>query len=303
MSNKDSLLKARIDEIFDTDLENRADFTKKVSELIAEVKDASEVYQCILFLFSHVEFSKEDAKLHWERILLHRDELSQKIGRKVVFRVALLDYLLTKLHLYKNPQVLELYIYENAKYNVTLDELTGLYNHRFLREYLWKETKRSLRYEKKFSLLVVDIDDFKDINDRYGQLTGDEVLKSVSKSLETNMRIEDVATRYSGDEFIVLLPETDKKGALVFASRIKRLMENVDANYGTIDLSIKVSVGVATFGEDSKDAVELMEMADKALYRANSWERTASWAIRPIKWIESSNGKGRPEGCAWRPRS
>ncbi len=281
MNIKDNLLNKKIEELLDTDLENRDDFQEKVKALGREVTDEVEIYQRILFLFSHVQFSVEEARDHWDRILAHRSELSAKLERKVAFRVALLDYFLTKLRLYKTPQVLELYIYENAKYNVTLDELTGLYNHRFLREYLWKETKRSVRYEKKFSLLVIDIDDFKGINDRYGQITGDDILKSLSKSLEMNMRIEDVATRYSGDEFIVILPETDKKGALVFASRIKRLMENLDANYGDIDLSIKVSIGVATFGEDSNDPVELMELADKALYRAKFMGKNRIVAYSP----------------------
>lgn len=258
----------RILEILDTDLERRDMFLDKVDQLIAATEDPREVYQEIIYSLSHINLSLTDAEHIWKEVMEYRKIFSDKLERDISFRVALLDYLLDYRNYMENPRVIEMYIYENTRLNVMLDELTGIYNHRFLREYLWKETKRSLRYDKQFSLIIMDIDNFRDINDRYGKIAGDEILSKIGSALQENMRIEDVASRYSSDEFIIILPETDKAGALSFSSRVKRLVEALEVEYGTISLTVKVSMGVSTFHEDTDDPVELIELADKALYRA-----------------------------------
>lgn len=263
-----NLIFSKIEDVFDIDLERRDDFHQQILTLAEGMEDETELYQKVLFLLSHLQFSKKDAQKHWQNIIEHKKQLSQTLDRPLAFRVAMIDYFMTEMDIYEQPMMVELFIYESEKYNAMMDELTGIYNHRFLREYLWKETKRSMRYHKKFSVIIIDIDDFKGINDRYGELAGDEILKRIGFALEANMRIEDVASRYGGDEFVLILPETTKEGALAFSSRIKRLVESVEVQFGSICLSVKVSMGVSTFIEDTEDPVQILELADKALYRA-----------------------------------
>ena len=264
----DDRLNEKILEILDTDLERREDFFEKVNDIIKEIKNEGEVYRRLISFLTHLDFSPEEATMHWLKIVDIRTKMAQKIGRPVAFRVALLEYFLEDLRIYKAPLVVEMYIYETVKYNAMVDELTGLYNHRFLREFLWKESKRATRYNKQFSVVILDMDNFKAINESYGHLAGDDFLRNVGKIIEHNIRIEDIAVRYGGDEFLMVLPETNKEGATVFTKRVCSIVETIVMN--TMEMSIKpsISAGIATFLEDSVDPVELLELADKALYRA-----------------------------------
>lgn len=140
------------------------------------------------------------------------------------------------------------------------DYLTGLYNTRYFYEKIEEETRRSERYEGPFSLLYIDIDNFKRCNDTHGHQTGDQVLQKFSKVVNSQLRKVDSAFRYGGEEFIVLLPETGEKGAREVTERIRRKVEQqLFPPYG-----ITVSIGVAQYrvGED------IVQQADQAMYRA-----------------------------------
>ncbi|MCW9088731.1 MAG: diguanylate cyclase [Gammaproteobacteria bacterium] len=150
------------------------------------------------------------------------------------------------------------------------DGLTGLHNkHNFL-EYLRGELERAARYRRDFSLLMVDIDHFKRVNDTYGHLTGDAVLRQVAKTITECARENDVVGRYGGEEIIVLLPETRADGALVFAERLRQqVMEQRTASEGGDEqVQVTVSVGVACCPTDAGDETALIAAADKALYQA-----------------------------------
>ena len=128
-----------------------------------------------------------------------------------------------------------------------------------------KEAKRALRYGKTLSLLIIDLDDFKAINDTKGHLFGDDVLKRLAAILTSISREEDIPCRYGGEEFVVILPETSANGALTFAQRLRAEMH---AEAFFLDNRITCSGGVATY-PDTSDAIEdLLKNADKALYEA-----------------------------------
>ncbi len=148
------------------------------------------------------------------------------------------------------------------------DGLTGLYNRKHMMETLHQETARSLRYNHPYSVLMLDIDHFKDYNDNYGHLAGDAVLKEVAATLMSSLRAGDYAARYGGEEFLLLLQETTLEDALESAERIRGLVEGRKAGGALTAPGITVSIGVASFPESGSDPEEIINKADAALYEA-----------------------------------
>jgi diguanylate cyclase (GGDEF)-like protein len=153
------------------------------------------------------------------------------------------------------------------------DALTGMFNRRELHRFLDYELIKSRRYNHSFSILMMDIDHFKEINDKFGHRTGDEILKRVAQVLLSNTRGCDLASRYGGDEFILVLPETPASQAWFGAERIRKVLEvlsseviNQDGLTEKIDISI--SIGVAEYPVDADSAAALIDLADQALYQA-----------------------------------
>ncbi len=147
---------------------------------------------------------------------------------------------------------------------VRTDGLTGLYNKESF-QILYQEYIRGRQKTKgPFALLMVDIDNFKGINDTYGHLLGDQFLKKIGRTMEQSTREEDVVGRYGGEEFIILLKDADREGAYRIGERVRKTIEKIRIR----EISTTVSIGVAVFPEDSKNQGELLEIADQNLYRA-----------------------------------
>ncbi len=154
------------------------------------------------------------------------------------------------------------------------DSLTGLYNRRELESRLHEETQRARRYNRPFSVLMLDIDYFKDVNDNYGHQIGDEVLVTVADLVRLNVRPVDVVCRYGGEELAVILPETENKGAQIVAERIRSTVADslTTTPQGDV-IRITVSIGLATFPQDSSAGAGLIHAADQALYAAKQGGR------------------------------
>ena len=150
------------------------------------------------------------------------------------------------------------------------DELTGLYNNRYFQEAMENELDRSKRYQRPLSLIFFDIDLFKEINDRLGHLVGDVALREVAKQVSQVMRTSDIVVRYGGDEFAIIMPETDKAGLEAFAERIRHSIEAMTITVDGVPLQLTISVGgTATSGKQKKvDEIAIIAAADKALYQA-----------------------------------
>jgi two-component system cell cycle response regulator len=163
-------------------------------------------------------------------------------------------------------------LYEQAEKLATTDGLTGLTNRRAFNELLEQRLKEAARYERPLSLLLLDIDHFKKVNDTHGHPAGDAVLKGVAKLAQKAARDTDVAARYGGEELALILPETDARGALVIAERLRKLIEAATHASEHGPLKVTVSIGVATTSKQAKAPAELpsalIEAADRALYRA-----------------------------------
>ncbi len=160
---------------------------------------------------------------------------------------------------------------DNAKlYELaTKDGMTKLYIYRHFITLLENEIRRCSRYKRNMSLIMMDIDNFKKINDTYGHLTGDSILKSLATTLQETIRKIDIPARYGGEEFVVILPETDKKEAAIIAERIRKNISQIEikVNEGKT-LSPTVSIGIAQFELDGIEPKELINSADIALYHS-----------------------------------
>lgn len=164
----------------------------------------------------------------------------------------------------------------------TTDGLSGLYNYRYFVQCLDLEYKRAARYQHPLSLLMIDIDYFKNFNDTFGHLCGDFVIKSVAQLLKASVRSTDVVARYGGDEVAVVLIETDQEEALDVARKIKKEIDEYAFKWQGEPLDVKVSIGVATSpAMGIKDSYDLLNAADRALYQAKKSGRNAVLAFQP----------------------
>ena len=152
-------------------------------------------------------------------------------------------------------------LYTQTRELSVTDELTGVFNRRHFAQVLQLEWKRAVRFKRELSLLMIDVDFFKRYNDTYGHLKGDEVLKGLGSLLTENLREVDTVARFGGEEFIVLLPDTDKRGALAVAEKLRHMVQEKIR-------SITISVGVANYPEDVTEMDDLIDHADIALYDA-----------------------------------
>ncbi len=156
--------------------------------------------------------------------------------------------------------------YEAISELVTKDGLTELYNKRKFDEEAEREVSRALRYGRSLSMIVFDLDNFKQINDTYGHLCGDFVLKQIASILRELLRPEQLAARVGGDEFVILCPETELDGAVTLAQRLRDRVAGLDYSYCDFKISVTCSFGVARLTSEMKTGEEVYNAADQALY-------------------------------------
>lgn len=157
------------------------------------------------------------------------------------------------------------------------DGLTGAYNYRFLIDALRKEIGRSERFDDRFSIIMLDVDGLKEYNDVHGHLRGSEVIRNVAKIVSGMLRSIDMLCKYGGDEFVVILPRTEKDGAAIAAERIRIAIDEHAFVGQNITGNITASMGIASYPEDGKTVEELIASADKVLYRAKRRGRNLVW--------------------------
>lgn len=242
---------------------------RKLKKFKEVYKDA--LYSKLLFLVSHLDFKPQTAKKHFEAIREHHSDMETKLGRDIDIRVAVADYFVSGKRKIKNPMVLEIHLFREAQQAGFIDMLTSLYNFSFLRAALPHEMAHSKRYAEPLSIVFFDLDDFKKVNDIFGHETGNACLKYVAQVIQASIREMDMAFRYGGEEFLCILPKTDKFGALAVAERIRKTLEKSDLSFlGHKDLRIALSGGVSSFPVDGEHGDTLVKFADEAMYRAKN---------------------------------
>ena len=161
------------------------------------------------------------------------------------------------------------------------DDLTSLYNIRYLHQAIDMEIERAQRYGSLFSLIFMDLDNFKDVNDKFGHLIGSRLLIETSLILKKNLRTIDVITRYGGDEFVMILPQTSNDGCFQVAERLRKTIEkNVFLKHEGHTIRLTASFGVASFPDIAKNREELIHMADKAMYRGKFSSKNIVFAAK-----------------------
>lgn len=238
---------------------------EKVEILKQEERRGSRFYSDLLYSISHHYFAPEIAKDLWSEILLHKHLVSERLGRDVRITVATLDYLSNITSALKTPTLItEVFISKMANLSMR-DGMTGLFNHTSFYELLELELKNHRRYGAGLSMILLDIDDFKSVNDQLGHQQGDRILIEVAKTMEEQVRESDICCRFGGEEFAVILPSTKE------AAEAREIAERIRAGAAGITCPgqrITVSVGVAVCDWAITSTQGLVERADQALYTA-----------------------------------
>ena len=224
----------------------------------------------VVHLLAHVELTEADAEELLVELMHHRGEMSGMLGRDPGLQVAAIDFLTHVRPLLTNPTIVELTLLDQTERYAITDPLTDLFNRRFFQSALDTEVRRSHRHSLKIAVLMLDLDSFKSVNDVYGHPFGDRVLRRAGRVIRRSVRESDTACRVGGEEFCVILPETDRLGAFAAGERVRRNVENdfADAPIDGRLVAMTISGGVACFPEDGDSSEGLVDRADEALYRS-----------------------------------
>src|ERR1700747_2189333 len=240
-------------------------------ELLADTLDGldasarGQFLQRYIRAITHLDLRESQCIQIWDETLTRRRELTDHLGRQVALKTALMD-VLTSAGLFRVPIILEYDELKLLQLNAVTDPLTGLYNRRLFGEGFEKELNRARRYGLPLGLVMLDLHRFKEVNDKHGHPAGDEVLRAAAATLKKALRTSDSAFRIGGDEFAVLLPQTDAEQALALSRRVETVFAEM---LQPLQLSVSVSMdhGVATFPQDGEQAEQLIRVADERLYR------------------------------------
>jgi len=224
------------------------------------------LYSTILLSLTHESFQEDESKSLWNEIISHMRQLEDILGRSVGLSVASLDYLTNVKNALSEPKIIE----ENKSTFIagatTKDELTGLYLREVFDVVLKKEMEEAKRKNTSLCLLMIDIDDFKKINDQYGHLKGDEVLNKVGTAINNSVREMDLAARYGGEEMAVIIPRINIEQTFNAAQRIRKTIEKIQFK----DFSVTVSIGLSQTNRLIDTPDKLIHAADLALYKAKN---------------------------------
>jgi GGDEF domain-containing protein len=172
--------------------------------------------------FAQIDLAEAESAEYWERILIRRRELSENLGKRVSLKTAMVD-VLASANLLRVPILVEYDEFKKLQINAATDALTGLYNRRLFDEYCDKELNRAKRYAQQLAIVILDLHKLKEVNDQRGHLQGDEVLQIAAATLRKTLRASDFSFRIGGDEFALLLPQTDPEQAITLCHRIRSL--------------------------------------------------------------------------------
>jgi diguanylate cyclase (GGDEF)-like protein len=231
---------------------------------------------------AHLDLRETQSVEIWEAMLSRRRELTDLLGRTVALKTALTD-VLTSSGLLRVPILIEYDELKRLELDAVTDPLTGLHNRRLFSETFEKELNRARRYGQPLGLVTLDLHRFKEVNDKHGHPRGDDVLRAAAATLQKALRTSDSAFRVGGDEFALLLPQTDSDQALALCRRVQVVFAEM---LKPLQLGVTVGMdhGVAIFPQDAEHADQLIRIADERLYH-----------LKHANHTKTGNGSGRTE--------
>jgi diguanylate cyclase (GGDEF)-like protein len=239
---------------------------------------------------AQIDLSAAQSNEYWERILLRRRELAESIGKKVSLKTAMVDVLASTSFL-RVPILMEYEEFKKLQINAATDPLTGLYNRRLFDEYCEKELNRAKRYGHQLAVVILDVHKLKEVNDRHGHLQGDQILQLAAATLRKTLRASDFAFRIGGDEFALLLPQTDSEQATTLCRRVRAQYEG-DVYSLKLDPGVTLDFGVAVQPLDGEEKSVLLGIADDRLYELKNAGRSASRVIPLISQASREDAGG-----------
>jgi diguanylate cyclase (GGDEF)-like protein len=252
------------------DAHNEERILKRLDQIRTE--EGIHAYAALLLILTGLPFEESEARRHWETILGHRRTLAAALQREVGLRVAVLDYFMNLNRQTTGPRMIDLAFSERQEPGAVRDRVTGLQTAPTFLAALQAETRRAKRYDLGLCVLYLDLDNFREINERHGALVGGILLREVAILVQNKIRDIDIAARLAGEEFGVILPETERMGAFLVAERIRREVERHGLRRGVDGrrIALTLSAGVARYPEDATTADRLVERAEEALHLAKS---------------------------------
>lgn len=279
-SIEDSYLELLADTLEGLDVSARGQFLQRYFKIIA-----------------HLDLPEAQCAQLWDDAVSRRRELSEHFLRHVSLKTALFD-VLSGADVFRLPVLIEYDELKKLQLSAVTDPLTGLYNRRLFGETFERELNRARRYGHPLSLVILDLHRFKEVNDKHGHPRGDQVLQSAASTLQKALRTSDVAFRIGGDEFALILPQTDAAQAINLSRRVSVVFVE---SLRSLQLSIGVSMdhGVATFPQDGDHADQLVHVADERLYLQKHANHKRS--VVPPPASASGAGPATPSEVAERP--
>lgn len=268
-SAEESFLELLTDTLETLDRANRGQFLQRFFRSIAQV-----------------EVTEAQSLDLWDQAISRKRELSESVGKKVTLQAALVD-VLASVGLLRLPILMEYEELRKLQINAATDALTGLYNRRFFDDYFERELNRSIRYSHKLALVVLDLHRFKEVNDRFGHPQGDALLQMAAATFRKSLRTSDYAFRIGGDEFALLLPQTDTEQTAALSRRLR-------AAYATaieplnLGVALALDYGLAVYPEDGELQEVLIRVADERLYQLKNGTRVEERTPAPTPPLRAS---------------
>ena len=231
-------------------------------------KQGDTVYKTLLLSLANLDLSPDQARTYWLEAINHKQKLSRQLGRGISLVVALADYLSISQHDHFSPCLVDTKIFEQVKEESVKDRLTGLNNRAFFDQVFSQQLNLAKRYNTDLSLLFLDIDNFKEINDRLGHQAGDFVLCKIAAIINSRKRESDIAIRFGGEEFILLMPHTGSINGFILAERIREAASSSTIRYNGQPISLTISGGLASYPIDGDTEDSILKNADQAVYLA-----------------------------------
>jgi diguanylate cyclase (GGDEF)-like protein len=226
---------------------------------------------------AQIDLNEAQSNEYWDRILQRRRELAENLGKRVSLKTAMVD-VLASTNFLRVPILMEYDEFKKLQINAATDALTGLYNRRLFDEYCDKELNRAKRYGQQLAIVILDLHKLKEVNDRHGHLQGDQVLQLAATTLRKTMRASDFAFRIGGDEFALLLPQSDPEQASTLCRRIRTQYE-AEVRPLKLELGVTLDYGAAVYPQDGEQKAALMGLADERLYSLKHEGRAPSRVI------------------------